>query len=235
MQGYSPTAAGLALLPFVLLLFALSRWSGGLIARVGARGPLVAGATLFAAGCALFARPGIGAGYWAGYFPAIVLEGLGMGLAVAPLTATTIGAVDRAAAGVAAGVNNAASRLAGLLAIALLGLVVVAAFDRALDARLAAIPLPAEARAALDAERPKLAGAQPPPGLAAESRARVERAVDEAFVAAFRLAMVLCAGLSLAGALVAATLIGGRATEGTPDRAAGPVPGRVRRVGGAGR
>src|ERR1700736_6097152 len=93
VQRYTPTAAGGALLPFVVLMFALSRWSGGLTARIGARIPLVAGALIAGAGFAAFALPGIGGSYWTTYFPAALLLGIGGAVFVAPLTTTGVGAV----------------------------------------------------------------------------------------------------------------------------------------------
>lgn len=134
IQHYSATAAGAALLPLPISMFALSRWSGGLIARVGSRLPLTAGPSIAAIGLALHARPGVGDGYWTTFFPAMVVVGVGMALTVAPLTTTVMDAVDRRHAGVASGINNTASRVAGLLAIAIFGVLL----GRAFDARAAA-------------------------------------------------------------------------------------------------
>ena len=210
VQGYSATAAGAANLPFIVIMFVLSRWAGGLVGRYGPKLPLTIGPVIAAAGFLLFARPGIGDSYWTGFFPAIVVLGLGMACAVAPLTTTVMGAVEDSHSGVASGINNAVSRTAGLLAIAVLSIVVAGAFGRALDERLATIPLSPADRAAIWAQRSRLAGAEPPPGVEGGARAAVERAIDEAFVGGFRLAMIIAAGLALASALSAALLIEGK-------------------------
>lgn len=122
VQRYTPTAAGAALLPFVALQFAFARWSGGLVARIGARLPLVAGALLACAAFAAFAVPGIGGSYWSTYFTGAVLLGVAGVLFVAPLTTAVFDAVDVNESGIASGVNNAVSRCAGLLAIAAFGI-----------------------------------------------------------------------------------------------------------------
>jgi EmrB/QacA subfamily drug resistance transporter len=207
VQNYEPTAAGAALLPMILILFALSRWAGGLVDRFGSRRPLVVGPTIAGVGFALFALPGVGGSYWTTFFPAAVVLGLGMAGAVAPLTTTVMGAVDEQHAGTASGINNAVSRVAGVLALAVLNLVIVAVFNAALDGQLAALPLAPPARMALDAERGKLAGATVPDGLGDEQRAAVQRAIDESYVAGFRLIMLVAAGMAFASALSAWLLI----------------------------
>jgi MFS family permease len=125
-HGYTPTRAGAALLPFVLIISFLSRWTGRFGERVGPRLPLTAGPLISAIGFALFLRVGPDATYPGAYLPPIILLGLGMAIAVAPLTTTVMSAEDDRYAGIVSGINNAVARVAGLLAIAVFGIVVAA-------------------------------------------------------------------------------------------------------------
>ena len=126
VHHYTPTAAGGALLPFIFIMVVSSRWSGGLVGRIGPRLPLVAGGILAGLGFLAYALPGTDGSYWTTFFPAATILGLGGALFVAPLTTTVMNAVPVEHAGVASGVNNAVARTAGLIGIAALGIVVTA-------------------------------------------------------------------------------------------------------------
>lgn len=199
VQGYSAAQAGAALLPFVLLVSALSARAGALAARLGPR-PLLVGGPLIA-GCAflLLARAGLGDGYWRAFFPGLLTLGLGMGLTVAPLTTAVMGAVDARHAGLASGINNAAARTAGLLAVAALGVLLLHRFDRALDEALAPVPLSPAALRAVDAQRNRLGGADFA-DLPAAVRAPVRAAFQDAYLSGFRALMLASAALALLAA-----------------------------------
>jgi EmrB/QacA subfamily drug resistance transporter len=207
VRGYTATQAGAALLPFVLSMFLLSRWSGGLIDRYGARLPLIVGPLIAAAGFALFALPGLGGSYWVTVFPAILVLGLGMAIAVAPLTTTVMGAVEARHAGLASGINNAVARSAGLIAVAVFGLVMLGLFSRGLDARLEPLGLPPAVRATLSAERNRLAALAIPASLPEAQRAQVRAAVDRSFLTGFRGVMLTATGLALLAAASAWRLL----------------------------
>jgi len=210
VQHYSPSQAGAAFLPFVATMSILSRWTGGLADRFGARLPLIVGPLLAACGFVLLARPSIGGSYWTTFFPAILILGLGMATTVAPLTTTVMTSFgDEKHAGAASGINNTVARAAGLLSIALFGALSIMIFAPALDARLASTGASPALRQAMASQRLRLAEAKPPATLDAAARARVSTAVDEAFIRAFRISMLASAALAAASA-AGALVIGGR-------------------------
>jgi len=213
VQGYSATAAGAAILPLILLVFFLSRWSGGLVARYGPRIPLITGPLIVALGFALFAVPSVGESYWKSFFLAVVVLGFGTAVTVAPLTTVVMNSVNQNRVGSASGINNAVARIAGVLAIATFGIVMVKVFGSELNHSLAHLSLSPAILRELHADEIKLAGLQVPLGLSLSTSAAIRESVKEAFVFGFRIVMLACAGLSLASSAVAWLTIGN-----DPDR-----------------
>jgi EmrB/QacA subfamily drug resistance transporter len=200
IQHYTATQAGAAFLPFVAIMFGLSRWAGGLVARYGSRIPLTIGPLVAACGIALFAIvPQVGS-YWATFFPAVVVMGLGMTISVAPLTTTVMNAVPESESGLASGINNAVSRLAALLAVAVFGAVLVTVFNHSLDQSLNQLALSPDVRALVDAARPLLAAAHNP-------NPAVQRAIIEAFLSGYHAVIWIATGLAALSAFAAWLLI----------------------------
>jgi len=209
-QGFSTTATGAAALPAILLMFFLSRWSGGLVTRYGARTPLVIGPLIAAAGFILFAIPGVGAGYWKSFFPPFIVLGLGMAISVAPLTTVVMNSVDQDRAGTASGINNAVARVAGVLAIAILGIVLVKLFSSSLTRSLTGRELEPGILQYIRANEIKLAGLDLPSDIDIDTSTFIRMSLSRAFVFGFRTVMLICAGLSLASAAIALVMIPAR-------------------------
>ena len=200
IQHYTATQAGAAFLPFVAIMFGLSRWAGGLVARYGSRLPLTVGPFVAACGIALFAVAPQNGNYWAAFFPAVVVMGLGMTISVAPLTTTVMNAVPDSESGLASGVNNAVSRLASLLAVAAFGAILVMVFNHSLDQYLSQLDLSPNVRAQIDAARPQLAVTHNPDPI-------VQHAITESFLSGYRAVIWIATGLAALGAVTAWLLI----------------------------
>jgi MFS family permease len=217
IQKYSATATGAAALPMILLMFFLSRWSGGLAAHYGPKAPLIIGPLIAAAGFLLFAVPSVSANYWTALFPAFLVLGLGMAVSVAPLTTAVMSSVDLDRAGTASGINNAVARVAGVLAIAVLGVVMAAAFAHSLRESLATHRINPSIVSKLEENATKLGDLDAPSNQDRETRATVRAAVAQSFVFGFRIIMLLCAALAVASGAVAWRMI--------PSRVAGKGSG----------
>jgi EmrB/QacA subfamily drug resistance transporter len=198
IQGYSATAAGAALLPFVVIMFSFSRWSGGLIDRFGPRLPLTVGPIIAAAGLTLFALPTVSGNFWTSFFPAVVVLGLGMTITVAPLTTTVMSSVGEEQAGVASGINNAVSRTAGLLAIAVFGVMMLLAFSQRLAGRMSELGLDEQVRHMVYEQRVRLGGLELPANADSATQEKIRGAVADSFVFGFRVIMFTSAALALA-------------------------------------
>jgi EmrB/QacA subfamily drug resistance transporter len=202
VQGYSSTAAGAAVLPLIVLIFLLSNWSGGLVARYGPKGPLIVGPLIVALGFLMFVMPSVGGSYWKEFFPAVIVLGFGMAVTVAPLTTVVMNSVNQDRVGTASGINNAVARLASVLAVAVLGIVMVKAFGLRLNSSLAHLMIPADVLRDLRANEMKLAGLQAPSGLSSSMETAVTGSIRAAFVFGFRTIMLICAALAVASTAV---------------------------------
>ena len=159
-------------MPLILLIFVLSRWSGGLVARYGPTRPLVIGPLIAALGFALFALPSVGGSYWKTFLPAIIVLGFGMAVTVAPLTTVVMNSVNQSRVGAASGINNAVARIAGVLAIAILGIVMVKVFGARLGHDLTQLSLPPGVLQQLQSEETKLADLRGPASLDPHTQGR---------------------------------------------------------------
>jgi EmrB/QacA subfamily drug resistance transporter len=218
VHGFSAMLAGMAFLPFTIIMAVLSRWSGGLLDRFGARIPLVAGPAITGIGFVLLAMPDAAHSYAALLAPMVVI-GIGMAITVAPLTTSVINAVPERQAGTASGINNAVASLASLLAVAILGAVALGTHNHALDRHLAAQPLSPQVRAAVAGARGKFAAE--PTGLQGEERETAEAIVRHSLQQSIRLVMGLAAVLAFAAALCAALTI--QPPQCRPRKAATPA------------
>jgi len=217
LQRYSATSAGSAMLPMILLMFLLSRWSGGLVKRYGGRIPLIIGPLIAATGFVLFAVVRTGASYWQTYFPASLALGLGMAATVAPLTTVVMNSVEKQHAGTASGINNAVARVAAVLAIAVFGIVMVTRFDARLEHRLTTLSLPRDTVQELRSREADLAGLKLPEVLDGETVSAIQAAISQSFLSGFRVVLLCCAGLSIATAVVAWWLIGPATSRDRPS------------------
>jgi hypothetical protein len=226
--GYSPLEAGLATMPVSLLLFVLSPRFGKLTSRIGPRLPMALGPIVAGIGMLLMIRIGPDAAYALDVFPAVMVFGLGLAATVAPLTATVLDSVEERHVGIASGVNNGVARVAGLLAIAVLGAVISARFDSGVDQRLAGTPLSPAAKHAVAKAREKPLGAAPTRGLDPPEAKRVDQAVADSSTSAFHVGVGICGGLMIVGGLISAVGIE------NPRRRGVHVAGRAATAGDCG-
>jgi EmrB/QacA subfamily drug resistance transporter len=207
IQGYTPLEAGAALLPITILLMLLSPRIGGLMTRTGSRLPMSVGPLIIGIGFALLLTSGRTTSYAINFLPAIIILGLGMSIFVTPLTATVMASVPESDVGSASGINNAVSRVASVLAIAVLGAIFAARFQNDLSAALSHLSLPAGARHALIQHADRLADDPIPRALTAAQHAAARDAIQLAYLSAFHWAMGSCAILCLICAGVSALTI----------------------------
>jgi EmrB/QacA subfamily drug resistance transporter len=207
VRHYAPAAAGAVFLPLIVLMFFFSARVGALIPKIGERLLLSAGAIFSGAGFAAVALLDRQHGYLLAVLPGVLLLGVGMTLAVAPLTTAVMSSVPENQTGVASAVNNALSRLAGLIAVSLLALVLVHGFMASLGTQLERSSLPVDARAQMVANHSHLHDTPIPQNLSGEQRSQAASVLDEAFLSGFRMVMFACAISAWLGALAVILLL----------------------------
>ena len=173
------------------------------------------GPLIVTAGFILFAVVLGGGSYWKTYFPAALVLGLGMAIVVAPLTTVVMSSVDQQHAGTASGINNAVARVAGVLAIAVFGYVMVKVFDTRLETNLGNLNISPNIIQEIRSREMELAALQPPQGLDANAVMTIRGAISESFISGFRVVLFCCAALSMASALVARHFVTPAATDST--------------------
>jgi EmrB/QacA subfamily drug resistance transporter len=221
VQGYSASAAGLAIIPIALSIFLLSRPVGRLSDRIGPRPILITGVLLMSAGFLLLLRPALDASYWSAWFPAILVYGIGIACMVVPLTTIALGALPQRNSGIASGVNNSASRIGQMLSVAILGAVLAGGFRSSLVRRGQELGLPQGVLDALFEQARNLGATQAPVGLPADIAAAVEQLIRLSFVDAFRLIMLLSAAFVLTSLVVLLLMVRPEAqSEEAPSLAA---------------
>jgi EmrB/QacA subfamily drug resistance transporter len=199
-RGYSPAGAGISVLPLVVIVSAGSRYAGTVADRIGPRLPLTVGPAVIAAGFVLFAvLPGQGS-YAMTVLPALAVVGVGLAITIAPLTTTVLNSVDENDQGAASGINNAVARVAGLLAVAVLGIAATGAFNRGVDRRLDAAHVSQQTRERFAPERSRLGAARAPSEATPAEKQAIHEGVADGLEDAFRVIGVLGAALSLLAA-----------------------------------
>ncbi|MFI5028935.1 MAG: DHA2 family efflux MFS transporter permease subunit, partial [Solirubrobacterales bacterium] len=222
VAGYSPLEAGLATTPISVIMFLLSpRW-GRVASGSGPRLPMCAGPIVGGIGLLLLLGIGSEPSYAADVLPGILIFGLGLSATVAPLTATVLDSVDEHQVGIASGVNNGVSRVAGLLAIAVLGAVISAHFGSTLDEQLGPAPLSAKATRAVSAAKEKPLAVPEIKGLAPAEARRIEAAAGDASTSSFHLGIGVAGLLMILGGILAGVGIENprRRVEAVPTRGA---------------
>jgi MFS family permease len=213
IRHYPPPAAGAVFLPFILIMFLFSARVGAMVPRVGERLLLCLGAALAGLGFAAFAWLDNRPGYAQSVLPPFLLLGCGMTLCVAPLTNAVMSSVPPTQTGIASAVNNALSRLAGLLAVSVLALVLAHGFVSSLTSQLANSTLPSEVRGQMLANQARLHDIPIPPTLPQPQRLLAEHFLDQAFLAGFHSVMLACALSAWAGGLLVLLLLPKSPTE----------------------
>jgi EmrB/QacA subfamily drug resistance transporter len=206
VHGYSAAAAGAIFIPFAVILGALSKWSGRLMDRFGARWPLIIGPNIAAIALLLLALLSEDGRYFSFIVPIVVLA-FGMAITIAPLTTTVLNAVREEQTGVASGINNAAASVAGLLVIAVMGTVALRVLDLEIDAHLRRARPSAAVRQEVEAARGGFVMPHASAQLSPAERTSLHEISKASFAGTINLMLLVMAALAFAGASVTVLMI----------------------------
>jgi len=206
VHGYSAAAAGAIFIPFAVILGALSKWSGRLMDRFGARWPLIIGPNIAAIALLLLALLSADGRYFSFIVPIVVLA-FGMAITIAPLTTTVLNAVREEQTGVASGINNAAASVAGLLVIAVMGTVALRVLDLEIDAHLRRASPSAAVRHEVEAARGGFVMPHASAQLSPAERTSLHEISKASFAGTIHLVLLVMAALAFAGASVSVLMI----------------------------
>jgi EmrB/QacA subfamily drug resistance transporter len=201
--GYSPIAAGFATTPISLILFALSPVFGKIATSTGPRVPMCVGPIVGGIGLMLLTRIGSDPSYLADVLPGVIIFGLGLSATVAPLTATALNSVAENRVGVASGINNAVSRIAGVLAIAVFGALIAGKFGTTVDSKLGDVSLSAQSDRAISKAKDNPLQTPSTNGLPPAQATEVESATVAGAEDGFHLAMMTAGTLMIVGGVIA--------------------------------
>jgi EmrB/QacA subfamily drug resistance transporter len=205
VQDYPEEIAGLTLLPFAILVSGLSRFTGNFSDKYGPRIPLIVGPLFAGLGLLLLTFPGLTEGpkdFWITFFPGIVMLGIGMGIVVAPLTATVMAAVPEKNSGIASGVNNTMARTAGLLAVTVLGAIILITFRTALTLNVNDFNISDDKKTELINSAGDLAETKPPRNLTIEEVRQVKKIIKTSFIQSFDFIIYISVALTLLGSFI---------------------------------
>ncbi len=207
VRHYAPAEAGAVFLPLIAMMFFFSARVGGMAEKTGERWWLAGGALCAGVGFCLLAMLSAEGAYWRSLLPGVLLLGIGLTLAVAPLTTAVMSSVPQEKTGVASAVNNALSRLAGLVAVSVLVFVLAHGFSSRLGHELERSSLPMAARQQMSAEQARLHDTPIPGGLTQAQHAEAAGILDRSFFAGYRVVMLWCAAASWLGSLAVVVLL----------------------------
>jgi EmrB/QacA subfamily drug resistance transporter len=213
VQNYSPARAGIALLPPIVLITLLTWPTGAVADRIGPRFQMILGPLVVSAGMSLLAVSGAGQNYWTHFLPGLTFFGLGMAVVIPPLTKCAL-SVGKAFSGSASGINNGTARIAGLLAIAILGVVVLTIFRSSLDLGLAHSNLSRQEQQQILLQANKLGGIVIPDTFRETARVETVNIIHSAFIDGYRMAMSIRAVMAFSGALASFAFIRNRLVGG---------------------